>query len=134
MKGLILILSFLTASVFNLNANPGNPWQSKSASAFAFSEFDIANLKSVIVATAADRAVLKPYPNPATEYISVKTSDEFKLNAFEIYNALGVKVLTFESFSKEFATIEVKDLPKGVYLIRQVSEKDVIAEAKFEKY
>ncbi len=134
MKGFLLILSFLAISDSALNAFPGNPWQSKSPSVVPFSEFDLASLNAAVDAAVADKAVLKPYPNPATEYISVKTADEFKLNTFEIYNALGTKVQTSESFTKEFATIDVKDLPKGVYLIRQIDEQQVVAEAKFEKY
>lgn len=52
------------------------------------------------------------YPNPASDIITIKTSD--KVKKVQVYNLLGVKVLEL----KNQDSISLKQLPVGTYLLK----------------
>jgi uncharacterized delta-60 repeat protein len=54
------------------------------------------------------------FPNPALDQISVVVADQSEI---EIYNISGQLVKTIENAEKE-TTIDIGDLPKGIYLIK----------------
>ena len=68
---------------------------------------------------------VKVYPNPATDYIFIKSDLNYRST---LYNVAGQRVL--ESSSKELNLI---DLPSGVYLLQLKSETNTISTFKIIK-
>ena len=57
------------------------------------------------------------YPNPASEFVTIKFSNFRKEESIQIYNAIGVfikTIITYETAPK----INIVDLPTGLYFIR----------------
>ena len=68
---------------------------------------------------------VKVYPNPATDYLFIKSNLNYKST---LYNVAGQRVL--ESSSKQ---LNVVDLPTGVYLLQLKSETNTISTFKIIK-
>ncbi len=59
------------------------------------------------------------YPNPAKEFVIVKRPDLMNVSRIEVYNMLGLKVITqFAEPNDASSRIDLLDLQKGVYMIR----------------
>jgi len=58
---------------------------------------------------------LSVFPNPATEYISVKDNND-AVGFVSVFNLVGKKVKEFEFVKNE--QYYVADLPKGMYLVQ----------------
>jgi len=54
------------------------------------------------------------YPNPASEVISLKTTQSVEVNSIEIYNLAGQKVITAD----QSENIQVSQLSAGTYLLK----------------
>lgn len=69
----------------------------------------------------ANKKLITIFPNPACNYIQLNSSafGIIKLELIDI-NAKVVKQLSFENKT----TIDVKDLPKGIYFIKGISENE----------
>jgi WD40 repeat protein len=64
------------------------------------------------------------YPNPTTDYITVRNTLACSLQEIEIYNIFGVCVLTVETQNfVSLQKIDVSSLPPGVYIVRVGNEK-----------
>jgi len=70
------------------------------------------------------------YPNPATEFIKVELSDNSNGVTFEIFDALGVLVMTGK-LNEEVSTLDVRNLASGAYLMQLKGRKN--ARLKFVK-
>ena len=57
------------------------------------------------------------YPNPTTDFIKVDLSDNSNGVGFEVFNAVGVLIMTGK-LSDEVSTIDVRNLPSGTYLMQ----------------
>ena len=57
------------------------------------------------------------YPNPTTDFIKVDLSDNSNGVGFEVFNAVGVLIMT-GNLSDEVSTIDVRNLPSGTYLMQ----------------
>ncbi|MFT6211693.1 MAG: plastocyanin [Bacteroidia bacterium] len=57
------------------------------------------------------------YPNPATDFIKVDLSDNSNGVTYQVFNALGVLVMTGK-LNDEVSTIDVRNLPSGTYLMQ----------------
>jgi hypothetical protein len=57
------------------------------------------------------------YPSPASDYIAVKAATDFIGSAFVITNLIGQNVLNGTLIS-ENSTINIRELPSGIYLFR----------------
>lgn len=57
------------------------------------------------------------YPNPTTNFIKVDLSDNSNGVTYEVFNALGVLVMTGK-LNDEVSTIDVRNLPSGTYLMQ----------------
>ncbi len=59
------------------------------------------------------------FPNPAKEYVIVKRPELSKVSRIEVYNMLGLKVITQQPDPNDLSNrIDLMDLQKGVYMIR----------------
>lgn len=59
------------------------------------------------------------YPNPAKDYLLVKRGKNDDIERIEIYNMLGIKVLSQEAGIDGLTTrVDLMDLSKGVYMVR----------------
>jgi hypothetical protein len=64
------------------------------------------------------------YPNPTTDYLTVRNTLACSLQEIEIYNIFGVCVLTVETQNfVSLQKIDVSSLPPGVYIVRVGNEK-----------
>jgi plastocyanin len=70
------------------------------------------------------------YPNPATGFIKVDITDSSNGVAYEVFNALGVLVMTGK-LSDEVSTIDVRNLPSGTFLMQLKGRQN--ARLKFVK-
>ncbi|WP_372950922.1 T9SS type A sorting domain-containing protein [Mariniphaga sp.] len=67
---------------------------------------------------------LMVYPNPATDYICVKTASDLKNGTISLYNNNGQKVKTLQTVG-DVTNINVNDLPAGNYMLQFATDKDV---------
>ena len=60
---------------------------------------------------------IKVYPNPATNFIYVKSSLNLKSLAFEIYDINGRIVKSGEELFNQQLSINISDLSSGIYIL-----------------
>ncbi len=65
---------------------------------------------------------LKIYPNPATDFISLSHNEG--IERLVIYNLVGRKMKSFNV--REGGKYQVSDMPKGMYLVQLLGERDKI--------
>lgn len=65
----------------------------------------------------SENSKLLVYPNPAKSTVSIKLSNNTKIEKVEIYSILGEKIITKKS-EKDTVNINVSDLASGVYFIK----------------
>lgn len=65
------------------------------------------------------------YPNPNKGHFTVKANSSNQFNTIEIYNLLGKRVIS-SSFGDNSIEIDISNQPKGVYLLKIVSNNDII--------
>lgn len=70
------------------------------------------------------------YPNPASDYLHIKS--EKKIEAIEVYNTLGQKVLGHNASNVVSLDLDVQHLPTGIYSIILHTEQYRVVD-KFEK-
>ncbi|MFN0015641.1 MAG: T9SS type A sorting domain-containing protein [Saprospiraceae bacterium] len=79
----------------------------------------------------AIKAELTVFPNPTSEYISIKDSEDV-VGHVAVFNLVGKKVKEFDFVNGE--TMFVADLPKGMYLVQiQDRSRQVIKTQKVDK-
>ncbi|MBC2844150.1 T9SS type A sorting domain-containing protein [Winogradskyella flava] len=61
-------------------------------------------------------ASLSVYPNPAKTTITIKSADHIQFDSVELYNILGLRVLTTTNLVND--SIDVSEMASGVYLLR----------------
>ena len=71
---------------------------------------------------------IKIYPNPTTHQLTIE-SEKLTFNEIEVITITGLKV---KSFQQNIKTINVSDLPTGIYFIKLFSEEKVFTK-KFVK-
>jgi hypothetical protein len=64
------------------------------------------------------------YPNPATDKITVKISEAVKETNLEIFDLEGQKLITVQ-ITEPKSTIDISNLPNGVYIVRLADDKTV---------
>lgn len=80
-------------------------------------EFDIENTISI-------------YPNPTTDFVSIKSNASDKIESIELYNALGQSVY-YESVDNETdIKINLSSFSKGIYFVKIKSENTKIVSLK----
>jgi hypothetical protein len=85
----------------------------------------------VALAQSASLPDLSVYPNPTTEFISVKDQQD-AVGHLAVFNIMGRKVREFEYTKGE--RYSILDLPKGLYLVQiQDKNRKVITTQKVEK-
>jgi hypothetical protein len=62
------------------------------------------------------------YPNPATDFITVK-GDEKQIGEFQLYNLVGCLLRTYKVESQPANTIDISDLPSGMYILSTYLKK-----------
>lgn len=79
----------------------------------------------------------KVYPNPAQSVINIEFSTSTKeLISVNIFNSFGQKVIEQKEFGSSMEnniTIDINQLPKGIYIVTLQAENKVIWQKKFEK-
>jgi uncharacterized protein (TIGR02145 family) len=76
------------------------------------------------------------YPNPAGDYLKISYlgNSPYKNVQFEVYNSMGVKMLLMNNnFNKSETTLNISNLPSGLYVIRIVSNGNQLESDKFIK-
>lgn len=86
--------------------------------------------KEEVLSIAGETVEVKTYPNPAINTLSIETSLE--LNAVTVYNELG-NIVKSLSATGSAVSIEVADLPQGVYTLNLSSEDGTSTSRQFIK-
>ncbi len=94
--------------------------------------FQVVNAAPVGITPLKERAV-EIYPNPATEYITVKLPESYLGSPcrIEIYNQLGQIVKIKNSAGKIHMNIAVNELKRGMYFIEIKNSKNMPLTSKF---
>lgn len=87
---------------------------------------------SVSVAEIDGADVMKLYPNPASEYIMIDKKVSFERGTYDILDITGKLVKSIKISPEKVSTINISELPKGVYILRMSSEIGLTA-TKFVK-
>ncbi len=62
---------------------------------------------------------IKVYPNPAKDYVLVKREPTDRIERVEVYNMLGLKVMSQKVENDNLITrVDLLDLQKGIYMLR----------------
>ncbi|TAE28945.1 MAG: T9SS C-terminal target domain-containing protein, partial [Candidatus Kapaibacterium sp.] len=72
-------------------------------------------------------SLLRSYPNPATETVSVEMPASLKARRYSVVNTLGEEVLSGTVQGDEALTLDVRRLVKGLYTVRVVGASRVRA-------
>lgn len=70
----------------------------------------------------ADRASLRLYPNPSTNYVELPYNN--LVNQIDIYNTIGKKVLSFQAVNG--LRYDISSLPTGLYLVSLVDGRGTV--------
>lgn len=71
-------------------------------------------------------------PNPAGESLTISAAAA--LNSLQIYSALGVKVMEIANANNAELTIDIRELPTGVYYIKALDIYGKTVATKFQKF
>ena len=73
------------------------------------------------------------YPNPSASYFTLRSNQTItKHHRIELFNALGQSVLK-QNISSPTTSVDVRNLPKGMYFYKLFSSKDIVQQGKIEK-
>lgn len=72
------------------------------------------------------------YPNPAQDYIVVKTRENIAIKGVEIYGMNGALVATEFNMNTLSRQIDISALPTGLYLVRVMTEKGFVTRKVFK--
>ncbi|MFY9308026.1 MAG: alpha/beta fold hydrolase [Bacteroidia bacterium] len=84
------------------------------------------NLLSSVSHTGNKRDAIHIYPNPATWELSIDTKDVSKISEIEVITSLG-EVIYKTSEIETITRINVADFPEGMYILKLVSDNNVIS-------
>src|SRR5690606_34711524 len=70
-------------------------------------------------------ALLKIYPNPANDKLTISAQNQIQLQQLTIYNVLGAKVF-HQALSGSQLQISIAQLPAGVYQLRVQTNKGMM--------
>ena len=76
--------------------------------------------------------VMRIYPNPASDYILIDKKVNFDKGTYDILDITGKTVKSIRISPEKISTINISELPKGVYILRMISEIGITA-TKFVK-
>ncbi|TAE25449.1 MAG: T9SS C-terminal target domain-containing protein [Candidatus Kapaibacterium sp.] len=76
---------------------------------------------------AESASLLRSYPNPATETVSVEVPASLKARRYSVVNALGEEVVSGTVQGNEALVLDVRRLVKGLYTVRVVGASRVRA-------
>lgn len=103
MKNFLLILTFITAT-----------------SAFSALSAQTTMREPASSAQKSDDGVLVAYPNPAKDFLIVKSKDSsLKIKSVSFYSILGMHIIT-NTVNSNTAEINVERLKPGKYLVRYI--------------
>ncbi|MUP39176.1 T9SS type A sorting domain-containing protein [Labilibaculum euxinus] len=72
------------------------------------------------------------YPNPAKDFITIETKDDYKNIQLYVYNSIGQIVLIDQFKREDNLSINISQLPKGLYTIKILFDSKIIT-SKFIK-
>ncbi len=70
------------------------------------------------------------YPNPATNFLNIKSNSSDKVKDIEFYNTLGNRVYCVNVSNLSDIKIDVSNLKKGIYLVKLNFENSNVASSK----
>jgi len=80
--------------------------------------FNITYSKSSGLDTVSSRTKIKPFPNPAIDYIVINNDNKF-INKVLVFDNYGRQILNFESdFPDEQIKVSIEKLIPGIYIIK----------------
>ncbi len=82
------------------------------------------NISTDIPEILSHHTFMEVYPNPATDYICVKTTPGFKNGIINVYNSNGQIVKTLKTVG-HVTNININDLPAGNYILQFATDKDI---------
>lgn len=77
----------------------------------------VASCDSIVGIIQHDESDIEIYPNPASDQLHVKITDQYAISQYAIFNTLGSKVAEGK-INTETSVINISTLNKGVYFIR----------------
>ncbi len=71
-----------------------------------------------------DEDQVKVFPNPVRDQLRVELSEELHPKTLEVFNIMGQRVI-FNEINTNRALLNVSELPKGVYILKVITEEGV---------
>lgn len=91
---------------------------------------DVEVIEFVTNVTEAERAALRVYPNPTSNYISI--SENSVVQELNVYNILGKQVRSFQASNG--TQYDISDLPDGIYLVSLLdNQSDIVKTLRVNK-
>ena len=104
---------------------------SSTPSKFALAKFVFDGANSI-----SDAKSLKPWaihPNPSASYFTLRSNQTITTHhRIELFNALGQSVLK-QNISSSTTTVDIRNMPEGIYFYKLFSSKDIVQQGKIEK-
>lgn len=98
--------------------NDSNPWVEQEKRTYYYSPQDVNNVNEL------QKSSFKLYPNPTSGNFNVKVSNTQSISTIKIINT-GGQVIKVINTKDQLINIDLKDEPKGLYLIEIISENSV---------
>jgi len=101
-------------------SSAANNWVYNSKTVFYWSELTTSISNNII-----DHNYIV-YPNPFTDYTTIKLSDTVQTGKIELIDIHGRIVRTIDNVNSNSVTIHRENLPSGIYFIRVHSDKNYV--------
>ena len=93
--------------------------------------YDSAYVCPVIIPTGNDQITdasqyINVFPNPANDLLNIE-SENYPIESVELLTILGQTLLQLNNVRKTSVQLSVKDLPKGVYILKLQSGDEILS-------
>jgi hypothetical protein len=123
-----------TLELVDVNANPTSPYSWMDGCQFGSPGIEYLPLCNLTVTEIGKDINIKVYPNPATDYITVETSDLNGIDAyFQLYDLQGRLIISRKIQENDNQNIALNTLQKGMYIFRIVNSQTTIGAGKLMK-
>ncbi len=99
------------------------PWPTPfPSSGFDLDAIGVIHQKAVGINEINSESIFSIYPNPSSDYITIRSTELITYNQLSIFNLVGIQLMQIDIISNQ-QIIDVSKLESGIYIVQISSEK-----------